>query len=902
MLVCLARSNLTMGLTSLLMLLFLIEAAPRAFRRLTVALGGFFRSSQPGAVAPELQNALWTAGIVGVTAVIFYNVYDTHMLFEKEDGTVWTGGSCWADFPIHMHITNSILHGRNSAVSLAGMQSPIFADRPLTYPYLPDFHAAVMMWHGATLRQVYFATGFLSLLALVGLLFSWGTRVTGSRLGSLVGIVCLITLGGVGGIGLLLKDGYNRVLELDPIQDDMVDGTHRSGAIFWFAFLPHVFLPQRGATLAYPLILVVVLLLWQAMKPSPSPASPSMPLSERRTLLMVCAILCALLPLVQAHSFAAMAVFVGTAFLLDAHSWLADLDVLLQAWLPAGFVACVVFAPQWLVFGRMVDGQNHFLEFLPVFRGQAAQAPEAVKAILGQSLLADFIWCWVRAMGPFLPVFLLYTAALAHAPVIGGFKALAAVLAGKEDSMHKLRSAAHRISTGTLPMDLSDGVIAHAAARGVTANGGGFAGAPLTPAAAHKKHDDEAGIQHRAIHSHTGVDSSGMVDPDSMLEDGRAGLPPDEPFGFLSRQLLPRSRGVPRHFEHLVRGPVDETVRAVGGAPLSAAAVAPSAAAKAADPFEQALASVLTINARVQPLLAGLDAVRPQFRPLSAVKFALAALAVFLVGCFVKFQPWDRDNTKIFYIWAMIAAPMVGFVIVSPVVWAMQLISADPRESEADAEAEAIAAVAGESPDGEDDADDAPALGKMDTTQVQERQQSVFRSRFLFLPLLLVGVPLMLAVLVAGSTSGVLSLIREFGMFHELYGPLEKEVGEFIIHNVPAKSVMVHDNNHRCPAGYLAGRPSLAGYDGWLWSHGYDYGERHNDRNFIMERVTDLQDRAAYDKMRRWGVRYVLGENKATHEGSGDGKDMFGDGNVKRIFMNDRWQVFEVLGYGFPPT
>jgi hypothetical protein len=791
------------------------------------------------------------------------------------------------------------------------MQSPIFADRPLTYPYLPDFHAAVMVWHGASLRQVYFATGFLSLLSLVGLVFSWGTRVTGSRIAAVVGVFVLITLGGVGGLNLLTSEGYDRVLELDPIQDDMVDGTHRGGAVFWFAFLPHIFLPQRGATLAYPMIMVVVLALWQAMKPSPSAAAPSLSLSERRSLLMFCAVLCALLPLVQAHAFAAMAVFVGTAFLLDAHAWVADLDVLLQAWVPAGFVACVVFAPQWLVFGRMVDGQKHFLEVLPVFQGQAGQAPEAVKAILGESLLADFVWCWVRAMGPFLPAFLLYTLALAHAPVIGGIKAIRAALADDSTAQVGLRLAANRISTGTLAMDLSDDVIAYAAEHGVVATGASSSELALSASAAHKKTDDDdeampAGSKHdhRAAHSHPAslAAVSGAVEPEAMLEDGRAGLAPDEPFGFLSRRLLPRSRGVPRLFEDIVRGPVDSAAATAGGGaglPRSHGE-APAAAGSTPDAIEAAIATVLVINSKIQPLLAGLDAVRDRFRALSAVKFALASFAVFLVGCFVKFQPWDRDNTKIFYVWAMIASPMVGFVFASPVVWAAQFLTADPRHEDAGAAAGGDAGeVAGA---GEDADDSAPALAKVDTMQAQARQQSVFRGRFLAMPLLLFGAPLMLAVMAAGSVSGVLSLIREFRMSHELYGNMEKEVGEFIIKNISPKAVMVHDNNHRCPAGYIAGRPSLAGYDGWLWSHGYDYGERHNDRNFIMGKVTEVEDRAGYDKMRRWGVRYVLGENKDTHDGSGDNKDLFNGGNVKRIFMNSRWQVFEVLGYEFPPS
>jgi len=159
----------------------------------------------------------------------------------------------------------------------------------------------------------------------------------------------------------------------------------------------------------------------------------------------------------------------------------------------------------------------------------------------------------------------------------------------------------------------------------------------------------------------------------------------------------------------------------------------------------------------------------------------------------------------------------------------------------------------------------------------------------------------------ASSVSGVLSLVRENRMDHELYGLEEKDMAAFIDKNVPPKSVILHNNNHRALSGMLNGLPSLVAYDGWAWSHGYNYGSRHNDRNIALDHLIKDSDKPNYERLRRWGVRYVLAENprvwpsKKKGQEGGD-KDLFLDGNLKRIHVSGRFHLFEVLGYGFPPS
>ena len=67
-------------------------------------------------------------------------------------------------------------------------------------------------------------------------------------------------------------------------------------AIFWFAFLPHVLLPQRGANFAYPLVVLCVLLLWRATDGT-RPAAAGV----REAALVAAGAFAGALPLVQAR-------------------------------------------------------------------------------------------------------------------------------------------------------------------------------------------------------------------------------------------------------------------------------------------------------------------------------------------------------------------------------------------------------------------------------------------------------------------------------------------------------------------------------------------------------------------------------------------------------------------------
>ena len=149
-------------------------------------------------------------------------------------------------------------------------------------------------------------------------------------------------------------------------------------------------------------------------------------------------------------------------------------------------------------------------------------------------------------------------------------------------------------------------------------------------------------------------------------------------------------------------------------------------------------------------------------------------------------------------------------------------------------------------------------------------------------------------------------------------------MGMWIRDNTPPKAVFVHRDFHIMPSSAIAGRPTLVGYTGWMWSHGYPYHDRDRDRKLVMDGALKDSDNEAYQAARRWGVRYVLGDELQEHHRASKQRweeakaraaadpsapqppafdpDSYLDGQLKRVHRIGRLQLLEVQGYGGPPS
>ena len=270
---------------------------------------------------------------------------------------IYSGGSCYGDLPIHMYLAESFLIGGNKHISWSGMTSPIFAGERLTYPFLPDFHAAIFRPLGDTLHEGFLYPSFMMATAMWGILYCFTVRVTGSRLGGALSVLLTIGAGGMGGPRWIQAVGWNSAMTRDVVQHDPTG----EWKYLWFAFVPHILLPQRGACFAYPMAVLCLLLVWVGSDNTSAGAARPTPL-ERRHLLIGAALAAGSLPMVQAHSFIGCGVIIIFIALLDCYKWLAD-PTLMVDWALAGIVAAVTGGPQMLLFQKTVT-QGYYGKFL----------------------------------------------------------------------------------------------------------------------------------------------------------------------------------------------------------------------------------------------------------------------------------------------------------------------------------------------------------------------------------------------------------------------------------------------------------------------------------------------------------------------------------------------------------
>lgn len=167
--------------------------------------------------------------------------------------------------------------------------------------------------------------------------------------------------------------------------------------------------------------------------------------------------------------------------------------------------------------------------------------------------------------------------------------------------------------------------------------------------------------------------------------------------------------------------------------------------------------------------------------------------------------------------------------------------------------------------------------------------------------------------------SGYILLNQEWGGNGVLIDGDAVRMGEWMKANTAPGSVVMHSNYHVQPSGAIAGRPSLVAYYGWVSNHGYNCHERLRDRDYVMDNALKDEDEQAYFLARRWGVRYILGENIRRHDRPSEAAfraaqqriaageqgvamprfepDVYLSGKLRRVHTEGRYELFEVTGY-----
>jgi hypothetical protein len=651
-------------------------------------------------------------------------------------------------------------------------------------------------------------------------------------------VLLTIGAGGLGAPRWVQNRGWTGIMRQDVVQHDHTG----DWKYLWFAFIPHIMLPQRGANFAYPLAVLALMLVWMAASGASNANASAQTGSDvfsvvpsasaRRSMLLHAAVFAGMLPLVQAHSFIGVGMIIGIVFLFDAHRWMRDAH-LLVSWALAGAVAVATGYPQMSQFQHTVDRgfYGKFTEMGWLFKNY--EFGEAPLGVLG------FLRFWWYSLGPAVNLFLLACGIL-------GAEAL----------------WASRKAAGLFVKDKDwQGSMAAAAAGGT--NSDGVLPVPLSAAPTSRR----------------GAASAGQV----------AG--------------------------------------AIGRFTDSALA-----------PVLRKIAAVLRIQA-LDDACEAANQLSPSGRAFDSLKFALGSFLVFLLGNYVRMQPWDRDNAKIFYIFIFGASPLTGALLAAPFEYLFNMGPGVRRiplwlswaglvEAPSAAQILAASTQAGGAGNGTGSAFAAGSAGNSSSASgvsTSSSSAAVRRGTAAAGPASPGSAPVAVgtgshgrglnkSTMVGGAVSGglamlaiplfILSTMSGFIMLYQESREnngvlLDKEainVGQWILKNTPSDAVILHSNWHVQPSGCLAGRPSLVAYYGWVSNHGYLANDRLGDRDYIMENALKDSDERADFLSRRWGVRYIVGEHMRTHKETANTRQgLFLGGKLKQVYREGRFRVLQVV-------
>lgn len=149
-----------------------------------------------------------------------------------------------------------------------------------------------------------------------------------------------------------------------------------------------------------------------------------------------------------------------------------------------------------------------------------------------------------------------------------------------------------------------------------------------------------------------------------------------------------------------------------------------------------------------------------------------------------------------------------------------------------------------------------------------------------------------LAIVLFAATvfSGMLSLVWSAQESFQLYSKEEHELGEWLKANTPKEAVFLTSDMHNHPVSMLAGRRILAGYEGWLWSHGIPHHDRQADVRKMFAGGSE-----ALKLMKRYHAAYGL-----SYAAIGDGErslganEKFFDENFKLVKQTPRYKIYKL--------
>ena len=298
-----------------------------------------------------LQIFTLTLGSIFYVLLMYYSMLRNDTLVK---------GAGYGDTPFHMNLISSFACGCNNKRSgFYDIQTPFFSGERLAYPFIPNFYSSIFMaTGGATMRaSLFWPSSFIILSFFFGQ-YSLCYKFTKDHLACLFSIVIFSEMGGLGWIKYVTGTvkGYSDYVY-------MWGGNQNE---YWFHPLFHIIVPQRNSLWSFPLCYWTIFSLILGVE-----------FNDWR-LMLLAGIYTGFTPLVQVHSYVAMAqwsvtyciVTFGIPFILNFRKYSKKKfwkQVLL--WFVFAFSANVMAVPQLFpFFNRLDSAKNQFLQLNPIWK------------------------------------------------------------------------------------------------------------------------------------------------------------------------------------------------------------------------------------------------------------------------------------------------------------------------------------------------------------------------------------------------------------------------------------------------------------------------------------------------------------------------------------------------------
>lgn len=239
------------------------------------------------------------------TGLLFFALFDSHII-PTIRGDLATGESTYGDLPFHLTTISQIV-----TTHKLPPDNPFLADQQLAYPFLANFHSAMLVSSGWSLRLAILVPGILFSLGLVTLMYDFFMTVLKRRGVALLAIALYLGQGGAGFLVFLRDYQYKLPAMLQAILDPATmirDYSHvYAENIQWANFTTRLIVPERSIILGIPAgIILLRLLFFRDTKKELSWVD-----------IALTAFLLSLMPLLHTHTVLVFAILFPVLFLLQ---------------------------------------------------------------------------------------------------------------------------------------------------------------------------------------------------------------------------------------------------------------------------------------------------------------------------------------------------------------------------------------------------------------------------------------------------------------------------------------------------------------------------------------------------------------------------------------------------------